>query len=193
MFTFIRNIRIFPRLFILFTTLVVIATLSMVLLGSFYLQAEQTHAQAVKASFDSQQIATTEQINLQRMNALLQARFAQIFASNTAILQGDPSLAASGALIENDIVARETDFNQTLQNYNVTYKIATSPDMGVVRNILTGDGANNYLIANQQTALENVSNTQWNAYKQLQDQVLAQLHNPNLEYQPAYAETRNRG
>lgn len=151
------------------------------------MQAEQTHAQAVKASFDSQQIATTEQINLQRMNALLQARFAQIFASNTAILQGDPSLAASGALIENDIVARETDFNQTLQNYNVTYKIATSPDMGVVRNILTGDGANNYLIANQQTALENVSNTQWNAYKQLQDQVLAQLHNPNLEYQPAYA------
>jgi methyl-accepting chemotaxis protein len=187
MFTFIRNLRIFPRLFILFTVMAVIAVLSMVLLGSFYLQAEQTHAQAVKTSFEAQQIATTQQINLQRMNALLQARFAQIFASNNDLLHDDPSLAASGALIEKDIVAREIDFNQTLQNYNATYKIATSPNMSIIHNILASDDANAPLITSQQVALENVSNTQWNAYKQLQDQVLAQLHNPDLQYQPAYA------
>ncbi|GHO74131.1 hypothetical protein KSD_19020 [Ktedonobacter sp. SOSP1-85] len=187
MFTFIRNLRIFPRLFILFTVMAVIAVLSMVLLGSFYLQAEQTHAQAVKTSFEAQQIATTQQINLQRMNALLQARFAQIFASNNDLLQGDPSLAASGALIEKDIVARETDFNQTLQNYNTTYKIASSPNMSVVHNILASDDANAPLITGQQAALDNVTKTQWNAYKQLQDQVLTQLHNPDLQYQPAYA------
>ncbi|GHO54298.1 methyl-accepting chemotaxis protein [Ktedonobacter robiniae] len=187
MFTFIRNLRIFPRLFILFTVMAVIAVLSMVLLGSFYLQAEQTHAQAVKTSFEAQQIATTQQINLQRMNALLQARFAQIFASNNDLLQGDPSLAASGALIEKDIVARETDFNQTLQNYNTTYKIASSPNMSVIHNILASDDANAPLITGQQAALDNVTKTQWNAYKQLQDQVLAQLHNPDLQYQPAYA------
>ncbi len=93
MFTSMSNLRIFPRLFILFATLVIISSGSMVFLGFFYIQAEQTHAQAVKTSFNAQQIATTEQINLQRMNALLQARFAQIFASNNAALQGDPSLA----------------------------------------------------------------------------------------------------
>lgn len=187
MFTFIRNLRIFPRLFILFTVMAVIAVLSMVLLGSFYLQAEQTHAQAVKTSFEAQQIATTQQINLQRMNALLQARFAQIFASNNDLLHGDPSLTASGALIEKDIVAREIDFDQTLQNYNTTYKIATSPNMSIIHHILASDDANAPLITSQQAALDNVTKTQWNAYKQLQDQVLAQLHNPDLQYQPAYA------
>lgn len=83
MFTSMSNIRIFPRLLILFATLVIISSVSMMFLGSFYIQAEQSHGKAVKTSFNAQQIATTEQINLQRMNALLQARFAQIFANNT--------------------------------------------------------------------------------------------------------------
>ncbi|BCL81285.1 methyl-accepting chemotaxis protein [Ktedonobacteria bacterium brp13] len=186
MFTSINNIRIFPRLFILFTTLVIISSVAMVFLGFFFIQTEQTHAQAVKTSFDSQQIATTEQINLQRMNALLQARFAQIFAADNQQLQGDPSLTASGGLISDDIVARETDFNQMIQTYNTTYSISSSSNQNTIRSILKSDPANTHLITDQQTALNNVISTQWNAYKGLQDQVLNQLASQNPRYNTAY-------
>ncbi|GCE18219.1 HAMP domain-containing methyl-accepting chemotaxis protein [Dictyobacter kobayashii] len=188
MFTSISNIRIFPRLIILFATLVIISSVAMVSLGYFYLNAEQTHAQAVKTSFNAQQIATTEQINLQRMNALLQARFAQIFANENVALKGDPSLAASGGLIENDITAREINFDQTIASYDKTYNIGSSADMNTIRNILQNNSANKYLITDQQTALSNVRQTQWKAYQSLQDQVLAQLRQPMPQYEPAYAQ-----
>ncbi len=187
MFTSMSNIRIFPRLLVLFAALVIISSVSMLFLGSFYIQAEQSHSQAVKTSFNAQQVATTEQINLQRMNALLQARFAQIFASNNGALQGDPSLAASGGLIESDIVAREIDFDQTLATYDNTYSIASSTPMNTIRTILQNSDTNRHLIGDQQTALDSVTRTQWNGYKQLQDEVLAQLRQPNPDYQPAYA------
>lgn len=187
MFTSMSNIRIFPRLLILFATLVIISSVSMMFLGSFYIQAEQSHGKAVKTSFNAQQIATTEQINLQRMNALLQARFAQIFANNNGSLQGDPSLAASGGLIESDIVAREIDFDQTMYTYDKTYAIATSAPMNTIRTILQNSEINRHLITDQQTALDSVTRIQWNDYKQLQDEVLAQLRQTNPEYQSAYA------
>jgi methyl-accepting chemotaxis protein len=187
MFASISNIRIFPRLFILFTALVIISSVAMVALGTFFLQAEQTHAQAVKTSFDSQQIATTQQVNLQRMNALLQARFAQIFAADNAQLQNDPSLTASGGLISDDIVARETDFDQTIKTYNTTYDISASSDKNTVRSILESDPANVHLITDQHTALNAVTSTQWNTYRKLQDQVLSQLASQNPQYTTAYA------
>ncbi len=185
-FTSMSNLRIFPRLLILFATLVIISSVSMVFLGSFYIQAEQTHAQAVKTSFDAQRIATTEQINLQRMNALLQARFAQIFASNNGALQGDPSLAASGGLTENDIFAREIEFDQVVPSYSKNYAISSSPSMGTIHTILQNDETNRHLIGNQQLALDGVIHGQWNNYKQLQDRVLAQLREPTPQYQIAY-------
>ncbi|GLV59226.1 hypothetical protein KDH_60530 [Dictyobacter sp. S3.2.2.5] len=187
MFGFISKIRIFPRLIILFVALVVISSATMVSLGYFYLTTEQTHAQAVKTSFDSQKIATNEQINLQRMNALLQARFAQIFANeNTTGLQGDPSLAASGGLIEKDITAREIDFDQTSASYDRNYNISASSNMGTIRGILQNSSANQHFIADQNSALNNVRQTQWHAYQILQDQVLGQLRQPMPEYEPAY-------
>ncbi|GCE06019.1 methyl-accepting chemotaxis protein [Dictyobacter aurantiacus] len=187
MFRFISNMRIFPRLIILFVTLVVISSATMVSLGYFYLTTEQTHAQAVKTSFDSQKIATNEQINLQRMNALLQARFAQIFANeNTTDLQGDPSLAASGGLIEKDITAREIDFDQTSASYDRNYNISASSNMGTIRSILQHSSANQHFIADQNSALNNVRQTQWHAYQILQDQVLGQLRQPMPQYAPAY-------
>src|ERR1700730_488269 len=93
------NIRIFPRLLILFVVLVIISSTAIAFLDYFFLQASDTHAQAVKTSFNAQQVATEQQINLERMNALLQARFAQIFANDSRQLGGDPSLSASGSLI----------------------------------------------------------------------------------------------
>lgn len=182
-----RNIRIFPRLLTLFVVLIIISSSAIAFLDYFYLQASNTHADAVKTSFAAQQIATEQQVNLQRMNALLQARFAQIFANGSPELRGDPSLAASGGLLGNDIAARESDFDQTLVTYTRDYQIVSSDNMSVVRNILHSGQTNSYLIANQKTMLEAVSSHQWNMYKSLQDQVLNALSSPNPDYVTTYA------
>ena len=52
-----------------------------ILLGNFFLNSLNSRGQAVQTSFDAQSIASTEQNNLLRMNALLQARHYQVFAS----------------------------------------------------------------------------------------------------------------
>ncbi|GCF11316.1 methyl-accepting chemotaxis protein [Dictyobacter arantiisoli] len=182
-----RNLRIFPRLLILFVTLVIISSTAIGFLDYFYLQASNTHAEAVTTSFSAQQLATEQQVNLERMNALLQARFAQIFASSSPQLHGDPSLAASGGLIESDIAAREIDFDQTLTTYASNYKIASSDNMLVVRNILQSNSTNTPLIHDQQIALDLVSSQQWKDYKNLQDRVLSALNNPRSDYTEDYA------
>ena len=187
MFSFLNTIRIFPRLLVLFGLLVVVVSATTIFLGGFYLQTEQMHVQAVRTSFNAQQIATQQQINLQRMNASLQTRFAQIFASGNTRLQGDPSLSASGSLIESDIVTREIDFEQALHDYNANYKIATSSSMSTIRTLLDNNTSNKRLVVNQENALNSVVNSQWTAYRQLQDQVLAQLHDPNVQYVSVYS------
>jgi methyl-accepting chemotaxis protein len=179
--------RIFPRLLILFIVIVIISSSAIAFLDYFYFQASNTHADAVKTSFAAQQIATEQQVNLQRMNALLQARFAQIFANGSPELHGDPSLAASGGLLGSDIAARESDFDQTLVTYTRDYQIMSSGNMSVVRNILLSGMTNSYLIANQKTVLEAVSSHEWNVYKSLQDQVLNALNSPNPDYVATYA------
>src|SRR3979411_868471 len=125
MFRAFSNIPIFRRLAIVFVSAALIPVLGIVLLGSFYLQSSAVRSQAVHTSFDAQNTATREQINLQRMNALLQARFAQIFAENSPALGGDPSLRASGGLTEADVAALEIDFDQTLVSYQQSYEIGT--------------------------------------------------------------------
>jgi len=71
MFRFISNIPIFRRLVIVFAITTIIPIIVIVLLGNFYLQSIAVRGQAVQTSFDAQNIATREQINLERMNALL--------------------------------------------------------------------------------------------------------------------------
>lgn len=177
MFQFMSNLSIFRRLVIVFAVTTLIPIIVIVLLGSFYLQSISVRGQAVQTSFDAQNIATREQISLQSMNALLQARFAQVFAENSAALNGDPALAASGQLAGADIVALEIEFGQTLTSYQNTYQIATSNNMSVIRNLLTSDTPTQarQLINEQKTALEAVASTDWPTYQALQDQVLNQL------------------
>lgn len=181
------NIRIFPRLLILFVVLAIISSTAIAFLDFFFLQASDTHAQAVKTSFNAQQVATEQQINLERMNALLQARFAQIFANNSRQLGGDPSLSASGSLIEIDITTSEINFDQALSNYTSSYDIANSAPMSTIRTILQNDSSNVHLINDQQVALDAVKTHQWNDYKKLQDQVLAELNKPQPDFETGYA------
>jgi methyl-accepting chemotaxis protein len=49
------------------------------------------------------------------------------------------------------------------------------------------NASNARLIENQKHALNSVADSQWSAYKQLQDQVLTQLHDPNVQYATVYA------
>src|ERR1051326_7063709 len=183
MFRFMSNLSIFRRLVIVFAITTLIPIMVIVLLGNFYLQSISVRGQAVQTSFDAQNIATREQINLQRMNALLQARFAQVFAQDSAALNGDPSLSASGQLTSADIVALEIEFGQTITNYRSTYEIATSSNMGVIRSLLTSDTPDQgrQLINDQKTALDAVTSTDWATYQALQDQILTAL-DQNADY-----------
>src|SRR6266571_679102 len=170
----ITNMPIFRRLLIAFALAAVVPGLVIVLLGTYYVNQLTARGQAVKTSFNAQNTAYEEQINLQRMNALLQARHAEVFASLGGSVQ-DPSMNASGQLINNDILARETDFDQTLVKYQQDFELATSPNMSDIRTILLSDDPTSTIISDQQAVLNTVMQRQWPAYKKLQDQELALL------------------
>ena len=189
MLRFISSLSIFRRLVIVFAVITVIPILVIILLGNFYLQSIGVRGQAVQTSFDAQNIATHEQANLERMNALLQARFAQVFAQNSPALARDPSLQASGQLTSADVAALEIEFDQSLTTYQKTYEIATSDNMSVIRNILTSDTPDHgqQLITDQQAALNAVITTDWSTYHALQDKVLKEL-DQGVDYTTSYAD-----
>ena len=179
------NLPIFRRLFIAFTLAAILPGIVIALLGTYFVNTLDQRGQAERTSFDAQSVAFNQLVNLQRMNALLQARHAQVFASSSGNIK-DPSLAASGMLINNDILTREIDFDQTLPNYQQNYQLATSSTMTPVRNFLLSDQPGTTIISDQQAALDKVVKEQWPAYKQLQDQELALLQT-NPPYSKAYS------
>ena len=175
---FLNNIPIFRRIFLLFMIAALVPTFVIILLGSFYLNNLSTRGQAVQTSFDAQSIASAEQNNLQRMNASLQTRHNQVFASLSNGVQ-DASLAAAGELIGADIASREAEFNSAVNSYPGSYEIATSSNMSGIRSILQSDNqsASSQIISNQQRAISDVVGPTglWAAYKALQDNELSQL------------------
>ncbi len=187
MFRSVSNIPIFRRLLIVFAVATVIPVIVIVLLGSFYLNSLSLRSRAVQTSFDAQNLATQQQINLQRMNALLQARFAQVFAQNSTTVGGDPSLAASGGLTASDVAALEISFNQTLSQYQQNYEIATANNMSTIRGVLASDAPDSTVMRDQQNALNAVSHGEWSTYQAQQDKVLSDL-DANVPYQEAYAD-----
>src|SRR5258708_28071888 len=138
MLKFLRKMPIFRRLFIAFSIAAVIPTVVIILLGNFYITSLTTRSQTVQTSFDAQSLASAEQVNLQRMNALVQTRFNQIFASLSGKVT-DPSLSNAGGLVGADIAEREADFDQALQNYQTNFDLTTSPNMTTIRSILIND------------------------------------------------------
>jgi len=155
-------------------------------LGNFSLQSSETRSQAVHTSFDAQNIATKEQINLQRMNSLLQARFAQVFAQGNLALAGDPS---SGKLTEDDVNVLETEFKQSIDQYRKSYEIATSGNMNTIRSILVSDAPDQgqQVISKQRQALDAVASTAWPNYQSHLHKVLQDLA-ANTFYHTAYAD-----
>src|SRR6266487_4517422 len=175
MIRFIRNMPIFRRLFIAFALATAVPAIVIVFLGNNNLSSVDMRGQAVRTSFDAQTAASTQQTSLQRMNALLQTRHNQIFASLNAQVT-DPSLQASGALINSDILARAEDFEHSLTDYQNNFELATSANMHTIQNILLSDDPNNSRFSSdQRRALNSVINTDWPKYKNLQQRELAQL------------------
>jgi methyl-accepting chemotaxis protein len=187
MFKAFSNIPIFRRLAIVLAVATLVPMLVILLLGSFSLQESTTRSQAVQTSFAAQNIATQEQINLQRLNSLLQARFAQIFAQGIqSQAGGDPS---SAKLTDNDVNVLETGFNQALANYRQNYDIATSSNMSSIRNILNSDAPDHgqQIITKQQRALDTAANTAWPTYQKLIQKLLQDL-STHTYYLTAYAD-----
>jgi methyl-accepting chemotaxis protein len=183
MLRFIRNMPIFRRLFIAFALATVVPAIVIVFLGNNNISSVDMRGQAVRTSFDAQNAASLEQINLQRMNALLQTRHNQIFASLSNQIK-DASLSAAGALISGDIFAREADFNQALTDYQNNYALATSSNMSNIQSILMSDNPNTHISSDQQAALNKVINVDWPKYRGLQDQELKQLDAATSGNQP---------
>jgi len=187
MLKFLSNIPIFRRLFIAFFIAAVIPAVVIALLSSFYLSSLTMRGQAVQTSFDAQSIAAQQEQNLQRMNALLQTRFNQIFASLSGRIS-DPSLSHAGGLIGSDITAREADFGLSLQNYQNNFALASSPNMSNVRSILLNDAPTTGpgIISDQQQSLDGVVNNSWPAYLSLQKQETTILDSldPTLQRNP---------
>jgi methyl-accepting chemotaxis protein len=188
MFRFTRNLPISYRLVFVFTLATIIPIIAIATLGNFYLQSMSTRSGAVATSFEAQNIATQEQINLQRMNALLQARFAQLVGQNSPSLAGDPALAASGDLANTEIADLEIDFDQNLGSYQQTYEIDTSNNMSVIRSILISDNPaqGHKIINNQKSALDSVIQTDWNLYRVSQDKLLTEIATPHFNFFIAY-------
>ena len=176
MTTFINNTPIFRRLFVAFALATIVPAIIILLLGGYYLSTLTARSEVVTTSFQAQSIAYEQQINLQRMNALLQARQAQVFASLSGNIK-DPSMSASGQSFSSDIAAGEINFSQTLVTYQANFELATSPNMQGLANILTSEDPNTSLIKDQRDTLNQVIKQQWPAYRQLQDQELDLLKN----------------
>ncbi len=166
MVRFFTNMPIYRRLFVAFALAAIVSGVVIVLLGNFYVSSLAAQGQAVRASFDAQSTASQEETNLQRMNAVLEAFHNQIFGSASGVIS-DPSFFSSGALLDQEVHAREAEFDQALKNYVANYVVTTSPNMSSVHTILmSNDPANGTTIMNsQQTSIENVVNTIWPKYK----------------------------
>ena len=169
-FNFLSNTPIFRRLFIAFAFATVIPAIVIALLGTFYVNSLVSRGQAVTTSFEAQSVAYAEQVNLQRMDALLKVRTAQVFAGP----QQDPSLTATGELANNEILFLQTEFDQSLVGYQQNYELATSSNMAQVRATLLGANPTNTIIQDQQQSI-NAVNTEWQTYKTSQGNVLQAL------------------
>src|SRR6266849_1011643 len=174
MVRFLSNVPIFRRLFISFAVAAAIPAVVIILLGNFYISSLTGRSQAVQTSFDAQSLASQEEVNLQRMNALVQTRFNQIFATLSGKIT-DPSLYNAGGLVSSDIAAREADFDQALKNYQTNFDLTASPNMTTIRSILINDNplTGPGIIADQQEALNSVATAKtglWPRYLGLQQQ-----------------------
>ena len=190
MFHAIRNMSIYRRLFFVFALATIIPGIVIVSLGAFYITSSQSRSDAVHKSFEAKDLAAQQQSILQHLNPLVTAHFSQVVADapNNPIINGDPSFAASGALIENDILSLVVSFQKNLLTYQQQYDLQTSPNMDGVRSILLADDvqSNQPMINTQHKALTTLVQHDWADYHADITSVLTDLHQKPVVYAQAY-------
>src|SRR5205823_656060 len=89
----------------------------------------------------------------------------------------------------NDVNVLETEFNQSLAEYQKNYEIATSTNMSTIRGILVSDTTDHgqAMIRKQSQALDIVSRGYWPNYQTLLHKVLQDLA-ANTNYLVAYGD-----
>jgi methyl-accepting chemotaxis protein len=162
MLKFLTNLSIFRRLFLAAMLSAIIPGIVIFVLGSSYVNTLNTINDTVRMSSNAVKLATDQQANLLRMNAL-------ISALNTT----SPN-SASATQQSREIRQLTDDFDQKLSLYQRNYQIVTSDGMKGVRNVLNGNGLGNQIPVSQQSMIF-VVNLQWNAYKTAQNAVLNDL------------------
>src|SRR5690349_18860993 len=145
MFNYISNMPISRRLLIAFALTTAIPGIVIALLGSYYINALTARGQAVKTSFDAQNIASAQNVNLESMNAALKTRFALVFAKIGGAIKDptgqdtEPTLDAVAQQTLLTIDFRKANFDQTLTKYMNDYSLSDSANMSNIRNIILSD------------------------------------------------------
>ncbi len=177
MFNSISNMPISRRLLIAFALTAAIPGIVIVLLGSFYINSLTIRGQAVKTSFDAQNTAAAQQVNLESMNAALKTRFALVFARIGGAVKdptGESTDASLDAIAQQTLLTlefRKANFDQTLTKYLDTYSLSNSDNMSNIRNIILNDNPNSTIIQQQTNALR-VASDRWPEYATQQDTVI---------------------
>ncbi len=164
MFRSISNMPIFRRLFLAFVLAALIPSIVIAVLGSTYISALGSRGQAEQIGYQALDVSAVQLGNLQRMNALLQALFANTDTNSATVTLNHR--------INSDIVTLDHSFGQGSAQYQQSYQIATSPQMSQVHSILLADDPSDQLSIDQQKTLTQVLGPGglWPAYEQAQEQ-----------------------
>ncbi len=170
----LTNTPIFRRLFIAFAMAAVVPGIIIAVLGNTYISTLTARSQAEQISNQALKITTDQHANLQQMNSDLVGFQSTAFAAEGG---NDPSMVAMAQSLNNEIVALQGQFNQQALQYQQNYQIATSPQMAVIRGILSGTDPSNKIARDQQQTLIKVlgPGQEWSSYLAAQNQEILDI------------------
>jgi len=163
MFKSIAHMPIAYRLLLASALAAVIPGIVIFVLGSSYIGTLTTINQTVQTSNDAIKLATDQQADILRMNAL-----------STALTTTDPKSVQVTIPISQEIASLTKDFNTKFGTYQQNYQIATSDNMKSLLGVLRSSGLGRQTPASQSSMIFIVS-LQWQNYSHAQGIVLQDL------------------
>lgn len=161
--SFITNMSIARRLFFAVAMAALIPAIIIAVLGGSYISTLNSVNETVQKSDDAVKLATDQQADLLRMNALLAA------AGPT-----NPNSFSENVQISQEVSSLTSDFNNKLALYTQNYQITTSDNMKSVRDVLQNNGLGLQVPVSQHSMIFIVA-LQWREYESSQNVVLQDL------------------
>jgi methyl-accepting chemotaxis protein len=161
--SFITNMSIARRLFFAVAMAALIPAIIIAVLGGSYISTLNSVNETVQKSDDAVKLATDQQADLLRMNALLAA------AGPT-----NPNSFSENVQISQEVSSLTGDFNKKLALYTQNYQITTSDNMKSVRDVLQNNGLGLQVPVSQHSMIFIVA-LQWHEYESSQNVVLQDL------------------